>query len=100
MSVPGATIRVMPGDRERLPARVSVPAPGAGSAMLAGELLGRVRAELPAVGELEGAGAAPGVSVADRAAVDADQPDFAAVLQQFDDLDAGGELGAAREELN
>jgi hypothetical protein len=28
------------------------PRPGAGSAVLAGELLGRVRAELPAVGEL------------------------------------------------
>ena len=52
MSVPGATIRAMPGDLERLPARVSPAAPGAGPAVLAAELLGRVRAELPVVGEL------------------------------------------------
>ena len=38
----------MPGDLERLPASAS--APGAGPAALAAELLGRVRAELPAVG--------------------------------------------------
>jgi len=45
MSVPRATIRAMPGDLERMPA--SAPAPGAGPAALAAELLGRVRAELP-----------------------------------------------------
>ena len=42
----------MPGDLERLPARVSPAGPGAGPAVLASELLARVRAELPAVGEL------------------------------------------------
>src|SRR5690348_16984644 len=52
MSVPGATIRPMPSDLERLPARVPAAAPGAGPAMLAAELLGRVRAELPAISEL------------------------------------------------
>ncbi len=52
MSVPGYTIRAMPGDLERLPAPVSPGAPGARPAALAGELLGRVRAELPAVGGL------------------------------------------------
>jgi hypothetical protein len=52
MPVRGATIRAMPGDLERLPARVSPAAPGAGPAALAGELLGRVRAELPVVGKL------------------------------------------------
>ena len=52
VSVPGATIRAMPGDLERLPAPVSPAAPGAGPAAVAGGLLGRVRAELPAVGEL------------------------------------------------
>jgi hypothetical protein len=52
MSVPGATIRAMPGDLERLPAPVCAAAPGAGPAAVAGELLGRVRAELPVVGEL------------------------------------------------
>ena len=54
MSVPAATIRSMPSDLEQLPARVPAAAPGAGPAVLAGELLGRVRAELPAVGELGG----------------------------------------------
>jgi integrase/recombinase XerD len=53
MSLPGATIRAMPGDLERLPAPVSSSAPGAGPAILAGELVDRVRAELPMVGELE-----------------------------------------------
>ena len=48
MPVPGAAIRAMPGDLGWLPARL----PGAGPAVLAGELVGRVRAELPAVGEL------------------------------------------------
>ena len=48
MSVPGATIPAMPGDLERMPAA----APGAGSAALAAELLGRMQAELPAVGKL------------------------------------------------
>ena len=52
MSVPGATIRAMPGDPGRLPAPVSPAAPGAGPAAVAGELLGRVRAELPAGGGL------------------------------------------------
>ncbi len=52
MSVPGATIRAMPGDLEPLPARVSAAAPGAGPAVLAAELLGRVRAELPVIGEM------------------------------------------------
>ena len=52
MSVPGATIRAMPGDLEPLPARFSAAAPGAGPAALAAELLGRVRAELAVVGEL------------------------------------------------
>ncbi len=44
--------RPMSGDLEPLPARVSAAALGAGPAAVAGELLGRVRAELPAVGEL------------------------------------------------
>ena len=49
VSVPDATIRAMPGDLERLPVPVSGrPGPTA----MAGELLGRVRAELPAVGGL------------------------------------------------
>ena len=52
MSVPAATIRAMPGDLERMPARVLPAAPGAGPAALAAELLGRVRAELPALGGL------------------------------------------------
>jgi integrase/recombinase XerD len=42
----------MPDDLERLPARVSAAVPDVGQAMLAGELLGRVRAELSAIGEL------------------------------------------------
>ena len=42
----------MPGDLEPLPARVLPAALGADPATLAAELLGRVRAELPAVGEL------------------------------------------------
>ena len=46
----------MTGDLERLPAPVSPAAPGAGPAAVAGELLGRVRAELSAGGGL-GAGA-------------------------------------------
>jgi hypothetical protein len=52
MSVPGATIRPMLSDLERLPARVQSAAPGAGPAAVAAELLSRMRAELPAVGEL------------------------------------------------
>src|SRR5207253_2701199 len=52
MSVPGTTIRAMPGDLELMPVSVSAAAPAAGLAVLAAELLGRVRAELPAVGEL------------------------------------------------
>jgi hypothetical protein len=42
----------MPGDLELLPARVLPAPPGAGPALLAAELLGRVRAELPVIGEL------------------------------------------------
>jgi integrase/recombinase XerD len=42
----------MPGDLEPLPAATSAAAPGPGPAALAAELLGRVRAELPAVGGL------------------------------------------------
>jgi hypothetical protein len=57
----------MQSDLEPLPARVLPTAPIAGPAVLAAELLDRVRAELPAVGELGGAGAGPGVGVADRA---------------------------------
>src|SRR5438552_17315225 len=52
MSVPGATIRAMPSELERLHAHVPAASPGAGPAVLAAELLGRVRAELPVVGEL------------------------------------------------
>ena len=44
MSAPGATVRAMPGDLERLPAASAAAAPGAGSAVLA--------AELPVVGGL------------------------------------------------
>ena len=39
MSVPGATIRAMPGDLERLPAGAAAAAPGAGPAPLAPEQL-------------------------------------------------------------
>ena len=42
----------MPGGSGRLPAPVSPAAPGAGPAALAAELLARVRAELPMIGEL------------------------------------------------
>jgi hypothetical protein len=52
MSVAAATIRAMSGDLERLPAPVFAAGPGAGPAVVAGELLSRVRAELPVVGEL------------------------------------------------
>jgi hypothetical protein len=44
----------MAGDLEPLPVRVLPAASGAGPELLAGELLGRVRAELPVVGELGG----------------------------------------------
>ena len=44
--VPGATIRATPGDLEPLPARISAAAPGAGPAVLAAELLGRVTISL------------------------------------------------------
>ena len=50
VSVPGATIRAMSGDLERLPVTVSAAALGAAPAAQAGELLGRVRAELSAGG--------------------------------------------------
>ena len=52
MSVPGATIRAMTGDLERLPASLSAAVLGLGPAAVAGELLGRLRAELPVVGDL------------------------------------------------
>ena len=52
MSVPGATIRAMPGDLERPPAAAAAAAPVTGPTLLAAELLGRVRAELPVIGEL------------------------------------------------
>ena len=42
----------MPGDLERLPAATAAAAPSAGPALLAAELLGRVRAELPVIGGL------------------------------------------------
>jgi len=42
----------MTGELEPLPEPVSPAAPGAGPAMLAAELLGRVRVDLPVVGEL------------------------------------------------
>ena len=47
-----ATIRAMTGDLEQLAAPVFPAVPGAGPATVAAELLGRVRAELPAVGGL------------------------------------------------
>jgi hypothetical protein len=42
----------MPGDLERRPAPISAVVPGSGPAALADELVGRVRAELPVIGEL------------------------------------------------
>jgi hypothetical protein len=42
----------MPGDLEPLSALVSPAPPGAGSVAVAAELLGRVRGELPVIGEL------------------------------------------------
>src|SRR5690349_16992523 len=47
MTAPRATIRPMPGDLERLPAS------GTGPAVVAAEMLGRIRAELPVIGGLE-----------------------------------------------
>jgi hypothetical protein len=58
--VPGATIRAMPGDLELLSLRVSAAALAASPSALAAELLGRVRAELPAVGGLGEPAGAPG----------------------------------------
>jgi integrase/recombinase XerD len=52
MSVPGATIRAMSGELERLSVPGTPAAVDATAAVLAGELLGRVRAELPVIGEL------------------------------------------------
>jgi integrase/recombinase XerD len=52
MSVPGATIPAMQGDLELIPARVLPTAPSAGPAVVAAEVLGRIRAELPMIGEL------------------------------------------------
>jgi site-specific recombinase XerD len=42
----------MPGDLERLPARVAAATSGTGPAALAAELLGRMRAELPVISQL------------------------------------------------
>jgi hypothetical protein len=42
----------MPGDLEPLPVTVAAAVPGAGTAALAGKLVGRARAELPAVSGL------------------------------------------------
>lgn len=53
---------------------VSAAVADAGPAAIAGELLDRVRAELPAVGELGGAEQVSGAGVADRAAVGAHPP--------------------------
>jgi hypothetical protein len=52
MSVRGTTIRAMTGELERLPVPLSAAVVGAGPAVLAGELVHRVQAELPVVGEL------------------------------------------------
>jgi len=52
MSVRAASISAMPGDLERAPGLVSVTTPSVGPAMLAAELLGRVRAELPVINGL------------------------------------------------
>ncbi len=46
MTAPAATITAMPGDLEPLPASA------AGPALLAAEMLGRIRAELPVIGAL------------------------------------------------
>src|SRR5690349_3852874 len=46
MTVPAATIPTVPGDLELMPA------PSLGPAAVAAELLGRIRAELPLIGEL------------------------------------------------
>jgi hypothetical protein len=53
MSVPPATIRSVSGDLERLPAGLAA-GQGQGPAIVAGELLARVRAELPVVTTLNG----------------------------------------------
>jgi hypothetical protein len=52
VSVPGTTIRAMPGDPGRLPHPSPRPRPARAQRAVAGELLGRVRAELPAGGGL------------------------------------------------
>src|SRR5258708_5238001 len=49
MSVPPATIRAMSSDLERLPVPVSPAVAGAGPVAVTGELVARVRAELPVV---------------------------------------------------
>ena len=54
MSVPGATVRAMAGDLELVPAPISATAAASGPAVLAAELLGRVRAELPVLGSAAG----------------------------------------------
>jgi len=58
-------------DPDPLPARVVPAGADAGQAAPTAELPGRVRAELLVVGELGGAGAGPGIGLADRAAVGA-----------------------------
>ena len=65
MRVSGATIRALPGDPGWLLAPVSPAASGAGPVAVAGELLCRVRAELPAVGQL-GSGSSSCVGAAVR----------------------------------
>jgi len=56
MSVARATIPAMPRNPDPLPARVVPAGADAGLAALTAELPSRVRAELPAVGELGGSG--------------------------------------------
>ena len=68
MSLPGAGSRAMPGDFERLPALVSPAAPGPGLVVLAGELFGRMRAELSVVGGLVGGGLLDLLTIAGLAA--------------------------------
>ena len=52
MSVAAVTIPGMASDLERLPVPAAPPSIGMGTAAVAGEMLARVRAELPVVGEL------------------------------------------------
>jgi integrase/recombinase XerD len=52
MTAPDVTLSVMSSDLERLHARAPAASAGAGPAVVAAELLGRIRAELPVVGGL------------------------------------------------